>query len=55
VCYFRYAWTIAICKGCRHHVGWKFTAVESNLRPKEFWGLTRRSLKNKDLKVKKKK
>ncbi|KAG5307589.1 CRBN protein, partial [Pseudoatta argentina] len=50
-----YAWTIAICKGCRHHVGWKFTAVQSNLRPKEFWGLTRRSLKNKDLKIKKKK
>ncbi|KAL6433699.1 hypothetical protein ACFW04_005755 [Cataglyphis niger] len=42
-----YAWTIAICKGCHHHVGWKFTAVHNNLRPKTFWGLTRRSLKNK--------
>ncbi|XP_012226592.1 protein cereblon isoform X1 [Linepithema humile] len=50
-----YAWTIAICKGCLHHVGWKFTATESDLRPKAFWGLTRRSLKNRDLKVKKKK
>ncbi|XP_020297490.1 protein cereblon isoform X3 [Pseudomyrmex gracilis] len=44
-----YAWTIAICKCCREHVGWKFTATESDLRPKEFWGLTRRSLKTNSL------
>ncbi|KMQ87897.1 protein cereblon-like protein [Lasius niger] len=41
-----YAWTVAICKSCHHHIGWKFTAVLNNLRPKTFWGLTRRSLKN---------
>ncbi|EZA51920.1 protein cereblon isoform X2 [Ooceraea biroi] len=44
-----YAWTIASCKGCRRHVGWKFTAVQNDLKPKRFWGLTRRSLKNRDL------
>ncbi|XP_018014563.1 protein cereblon, partial [Hyalella azteca] len=36
-----YAWTIATCSGCRRHVGWKFTAVRPNLRPKKFYGLTR--------------
>lgn len=28
-------------------MGWKFTAVDNDLRPKAFWGLTRRALKNK--------
>ncbi|KAK2587505.1 hypothetical protein KPH14_003204 [Odynerus spinipes] len=41
-----YAWTIANCKNCYSHMGWKFTAVDSNLKPKSFWGLTRKSLKN---------
>lgn len=49
--FFRYAWTVALCKECRRHVGWKFTAVEGNLRPRAFWGVTRRSLKDKELKV----
>ncbi|CAK9809321.1 Protein cereblon [Anthophora quadrimaculata] len=43
-----YAWTVAMCKHCGAYMGWKFTAVESNLRPKAFWGLTRKSLKNKE-------
>ncbi|KOC60678.1 Protein cereblon [Habropoda laboriosa] len=38
----------AMCKNCGAYMGWKFTAVESNLRPKAFWGLTRKSLKNKE-------
>ncbi|XP_076631349.1 E3 ubiquitin ligase component cereblon isoform X1 [Colletes latitarsis] len=42
-----YAWTIATCKCCGTHMGWKFTAVESHLKPKSFWGLTRESLKSK--------
>ncbi|EFN75562.1 protein cereblon [Harpegnathos saltator] len=49
-----YAWTVAICKRCSQHVGWKFTATDSNLRPKVFWGVTRRSLKDKDIRIKKK-
>uniref|UniRef100_A0A6M2DIZ9 Protein cereblon n=1 Tax=Xenopsylla cheopis TaxID=163159 RepID=A0A6M2DIZ9_XENCH len=39
-----YAWTIAMCKICNHHVGWLFTATELNLRPSEFWGLCRTSI-----------
>jgi len=39
-----YAWTIASCKGCGFHVGWLFTATNEDLKPRRFWGLTRRSL-----------
>ncbi|KAI4488628.1 hypothetical protein M0802_011444 [Mischocyttarus mexicanus] len=42
-----YAWTSASCNNCTSHVGWKFTAVKNNLKPKSFWGLCRRALKNK--------
>ncbi|KAG7190065.1 hypothetical protein KM043_006206 [Ampulex compressa] len=42
-----YAWTIASCKTCNMHMGWKFTAVESDLRPVSFWGLASKNLKNK--------
>ncbi|XP_012267633.2 protein cereblon [Athalia rosae] len=44
-----YAWTIALCKGCHGHMGWKFTAVHSDLRPQAFWGLTRKSLRSKEV------
>ena len=40
-----YAWTIAECKHCGNHMGWKFTAVNKKLVPKKFWGLTRASLR----------
>ncbi|XP_046852634.1 protein cereblon-like isoform X2 [Xenia sp. Carnegie-2017] len=39
-----YAWTIAECKACGSHMGWKFTAVNKKLIPSKFWGLTRASL-----------
>ena len=39
-----YAWTIAQCRHCHHHMGWKFTAVKNGLKPEKFWGLTRSSL-----------
>ncbi|XP_043674628.1 protein cereblon isoform X2 [Vespula pensylvanica] len=42
-----YAWTTASCNNCYSHMGWKFTAVKNNLKPKAFWGLSRRALKNK--------
>lgn len=42
-----YAWTIVTCRRCRNHMGWLFTAENNNLRPKSFWGLTRRSLRSK--------
>lgn len=40
-----YAWTIAECKKCRQHMGWKFTAAKKGLEPTKFWGLTRTGLK----------
>ncbi|XP_066935165.1 protein cereblon-like [Clytia hemisphaerica] len=40
-----YAWTIAICKTCHRHMGWKFTATKKELKPKKFWGLVRAALK----------
>lgn len=42
-----YAWTVAACSRCRKHMGWKFTAVEPEVKPREFWGLCRRSLTTK--------
>ncbi|XP_063231995.1 protein cereblon isoform X2 [Bacillus rossius redtenbacheri] len=39
-----YAWTIAECRGCRRHMGWRFTATKAHLKPARFWGLCRRSL-----------
>ncbi|CAD5124891.1 DgyrCDS13143 [Dimorphilus gyrociliatus] len=38
-----YGWTIAQCKHCGHHLGWRFTTKEK-LKPQVFWGLTRGSL-----------
>ncbi|XP_051160441.1 protein cereblon [Leptopilina boulardi] len=42
-----YAWTIVTCQQCQNHMGWLFTAENNNLRPKSFWGLTRRGLRSK--------
>ena len=36
-----YAWTIAHCSHCLDHIGWRFTAVDADLRPHCFWGLSR--------------
>lgn len=41
-----YGWTVANCKTCGIHMGWKFTAVNESLRPKSFWGLIRTSLRS---------
>ncbi|XP_021332510.1 protein cereblon isoform X1 [Danio rerio] len=41
---FRYAWTIAQCRTCSSHMGWKFSAVKKDLSPPRFWGLTRSAL-----------
>lgn len=40
----RYAWTIAQCRNCGSHMGWKFTATEKDLSPPRFWGLTRSAM-----------
>ncbi|KAL4226760.1 hypothetical protein ACF0H5_014740 [Mactra antiquata] len=39
-----YAWTIAQCKRCSNHMGWKFTTKRKDLSPQKFWGLCRSSL-----------
>ncbi|KAM4651178.1 protein cereblon isoform 2-T2 [Discoglossus pictus] len=39
-----YAWTIAQCRVCGSHMGWKFSAVRKDLSPQRFWGLTRSAL-----------
>lgn len=40
-----YAWTIANCRHCYSHLGWRFDAVQgSGLQPARFWGLRRPSL-----------
>ncbi|XP_078052933.1 E3 ubiquitin ligase component cereblon isoform X2 [Augochlora pura] len=41
-----YGWTIAMCRNCKSHIGWRFTAVEPNLKPKAFWGLSRTNIKD---------
>ncbi|KAJ7569659.1 hypothetical protein O6H91_01G087600 [Diphasiastrum complanatum] len=35
-----YAWTMADCI-CDSHMGWHFTAVTKNMRPRAFWGVRR--------------
>lgn len=39
-----YAWTIAQCRNCGSHMGWKFTATKKDLSPPRFWGLTRSAM-----------
>ncbi|KAJ8370541.1 hypothetical protein SKAU_G00105690 [Synaphobranchus kaupii] len=39
-----YAWTIAQCRTCSSHIGWKFSATKKDLSPQRFWGLTRSAL-----------
>ncbi|KAI4827745.1 hypothetical protein KUCAC02_031117 [Chaenocephalus aceratus] len=39
-----YAWTIAQCRTCGSHMGWRFTAIKKHLSPPRFWGLTRSAL-----------
>lgn len=39
-----YAWQIAVCDKCSLHIGWKFLALNKNLKPKSFFGLSCKSL-----------
>ncbi|GIY37542.1 protein cereblon [Caerostris extrusa] len=41
-----YAWTIMECSQCHSHMGWRFTAVEKNLKPTRFWALCRSAIQN---------
>jgi hypothetical protein len=39
-----YAWTIANCKTCGCHLGWRFTRVSEECSPESFWGFSRDAL-----------
>jgi cereblon len=39
-----YAWVLAECSACTEHMGWRFTAVSKETRPKAFWGIRRSQL-----------
>ncbi|XP_036189242.1 protein cereblon isoform X2 [Myotis myotis] len=39
-----FAWTVAQCRVCASHIGWKFTATKKDMLPQKFWGLTRSAL-----------
>ncbi|XP_024384992.1 uncharacterized protein [Physcomitrium patens] len=39
-----YAWVLAECAECTEHMGWRFTAVNKESRPKAFWGIRRSQL-----------
>nr|XP_013097345.1 unnamed protein product [Stomoxys calcitrans] len=40
-----YQWHIIVCKICEHHLGWEFKAVEPNLIPKQFFGISSSSVR----------
>nr|CAH8831773.1 unnamed protein product [Trichobilharzia regenti] len=39
-----YSWTIAHCNACYQHIGWLFTALNDQLRPRRFWGIRRQAI-----------
>ncbi|XP_053947006.1 protein cereblon [Anastrepha ludens] len=40
-----YEWHIIVCKICARHIGWKFKALEPNLVPKSFFGISSSSVR----------
>lgn len=38
------------CTHCHNHLGWKFAAVKSNLKPRIFYGLAGKSIQVETLK-----
>jgi len=38
-----YAWTVAECRRCLSHIGWRYKAI-GRLQPQKFWGLARQSI-----------
>eukprot|EP01102_Stenamoeba_stenopodia_P005766 TRINITY_DN1649_c0_g2_i1.p1 TRINITY_DN1649_c0_g2~~TRINITY_DN1649_c0_g2_i1.p1 ORF type:complete len:525 (+),score=127.13 TRINITY_DN1649_c0_g2_i1:331-1905(+) len=39
-----YGWTIAYCKRCQSHLGWRFDAVDKKLDPVYFYGIRRATI-----------
>ncbi|XKL64111.1 hypothetical protein PGB90_004197 [Kerria lacca] len=42
-----YAWSVAYCCECHHHIGWMFTACKKGLKPYQFWGIKSSSVEAK--------
>ncbi|CAH0663825.1 unnamed protein product [Chilo suppressalis] len=40
-----YTWSIALCRLCAAHVGWRFDAMKRRLRPQQFYGLCRNQVR----------
>lgn len=36
-----YAWRIAYCSNCMHHLGWRYSATQPGQHPRAFWGIRR--------------
>uniref|UniRef100_A0A1A9VAV4 Protein cereblon n=1 Tax=Glossina austeni TaxID=7395 RepID=A0A1A9VAV4_GLOAU len=45
-----YQWHSIVCKVCKHHLGWEFKAVEPNLVPKQFFGISSSSVRVRPIK-----
>jgi len=41
-----YSWTIVYCERCRQHIGWRFSANNAALHPRNFWGITRTGIQS---------
>ena len=35
----RYNWTMAFCRHCNQHLGWRYQSVSEKEFPAEFWGI----------------
>lgn len=44
VAFLSYGWQILNCSRCSAHIGWKFTTQDHKLKPKKFWGITRKAI-----------
>lgn len=44
-----YKWRIAHCTNCSHHIGWCYKHIDSETRPKRFFGLSRNNVRLKRL------
>lgn len=40
-----YAWRIALCDNCSRHIGWSYKSIESDTKPKRFFGLSRANVR----------
>ena len=39
-----YSWQVIVCSTCYNHIGWEFVAVDNDLRPRRFFGLSLKSI-----------